>query len=189
VSDAVRERLVTQYAYPGARTVTVVNGINVDHYGLDRDPDRPLRLELGIAPDIPVVLCVASLVKQKRVDLLLDALARLKAAGTPCVCVIAGEGPLRTALTEQACRLELAECVRFVGFVKDIRPYLQASDLFVMSSDKEGCRWRCWRRWRRACPVSPRTLAATARPSCTGRADCSWRPDPPTPWPTPCGMG
>jgi len=138
VSDAVRERLVTQYAYPPARTVTVVNGINVDHYGGASDPDRPLRLELGIAAGIPVVLCVASLVRQKRVDLLLEALARLKAAGTPCVCVIAGEGPLRTALTEQACRLELAGCVRFVGFVKDIRPYLQASDLFVMSSDKEG---------------------------------------------------
>ena len=138
VSEAVRDRLVTQYAYPSARTVTVVNGIDVDYYYPDDGSARTVRTAQDIAAGAQVILCVASLVRQKRVDLLLDAVALLAADGITCVCLIAGDGPLRPALTEQASRRGVAAAVRFVGFVKDIRPYLQASDLFVLSSDKEG---------------------------------------------------
>jgi glycosyltransferase involved in cell wall biosynthesis len=41
-------------------------------------------------------------------------------------------------LTQEAAELGVSSAVRFAGFVSDVRPYLDACDLFVLASDKEG---------------------------------------------------
>jgi glycosyltransferase involved in cell wall biosynthesis len=138
VSKAVRDRLVQEYGYPDARTVAIVNGVDVEHYRRGGKQTSEIRKTLGIAPDEFVILAVASLVPQKRIDLLLEAIAHLTAEGVRCTCIILGEGPLRARLTKQAAELGVSSTVFFIGFVLDIRPYLAACDLFVLASDKEG---------------------------------------------------
>lgn len=138
VSNAVRDRLVREYGYPAARTITIANGVDVEHYRRAERDTSQMRKALGISATESVILTVASLIPQKRIDLLLEAIARVAAEGIRCSCIVAGDGPLRSRLARQAAELGVSPSVFFVGFVPDIRPYLDACDLFVLASDKEG---------------------------------------------------
>jgi glycosyltransferase involved in cell wall biosynthesis len=94
-----------------------------------------VRMSLGIPPDARCVGIVARLVAQKRVDRLLDAVARLPADAH---CIVAGEGPLREPLQEQAAALGIAGRVHFLGHRADVADVLGALDVFILPSDREG---------------------------------------------------
>lgn len=85
-----------------------------------------------------VLLGVGSLVAAKRFDLFLETMAQLKSK-FPVRGIIAGDGPLRKELENQAGRLGLLPGrVEFVGRVNDtVDLYLRAS-LFLLTSDHEG---------------------------------------------------
>jgi glycosyltransferase involved in cell wall biosynthesis len=131
----VAERLRPAYAalpgYGGERLAVIPNAVH---------PPAPrfgggVRRELGIPLDARCVGSVARLVEQKRLDRLLDAVARLP---DDVHCVLAGDGPLRGALERQAAALEIAGRVHFLGHRPDVADVLAALDLFVMTSDREG---------------------------------------------------
>jgi glycosyltransferase involved in cell wall biosynthesis len=84
------------------------------------------------------LICVARLSPVKRIDLLLEALALLPAAGPAWKCTIVGGGRLEAELRHQADALGLTSRVEFSGQVSDVRPFLQSADLCVLSSEKEG---------------------------------------------------
>lgn len=84
----------------------------------------------------PLLVAVGRLRGEKRVDLLLDALARLGDAGVELV--LCGDGPQRAALERRAARLGLAGRVRFLGFDPNPFPWMLRADLFVLASDHEG---------------------------------------------------
>jgi glycosyltransferase involved in cell wall biosynthesis len=69
----------------------------------DRLPGRDAAREtLGISRDAFLVACAARLVPQKRLDLLIDAMAALPPSGPTAVLAIAGDGPLRADLELRA---------------------------------------------------------------------------------------
>jgi glycosyltransferase involved in cell wall biosynthesis len=76
------------------------------------------------------------MVPQKRYDLLLQALARLRHIDA-CLTIF-GDGPLRSELEDQAEALGIAGRVELPGFNPDIIPAISQSDLVVLSSDYEG---------------------------------------------------
>ncbi|BCA54119.1 hypothetical protein W02_12590 [Nitrospira sp. KM1] len=135
VSEAIRRRLVEEYGYPADRTLTIRNGIDLARYS--PEADREGVSERCIRNDRTIV-CAARLSSVKRIDLLLDALARLKELHSGWRCLILGTGPMRDDLLSQAHRLNLLEHVSFIGHVDDVRPFLKRADLFVLTSDKEG---------------------------------------------------
>jgi glycosyltransferase involved in cell wall biosynthesis len=99
-------------------------------------PSRSLaRAELGLAPEVPVALCAARLVDQKRHDVLLRAWAGLSA---PAVLLVAGDGPNRPMLQELVAGLGLEHRVRFLGVRDDMPRLLAAADLATLASDWEG---------------------------------------------------
>ena len=53
--------------------------------------------------------------------------------------VLVGDGPLRGTLTEQIRQLGLETVVRLTGSQLDVRQWLTASDLGVLTSTSEGC--------------------------------------------------
>lgn len=93
------------------------------------------RRDLGIAREIPVVLCLARLARPKRHDLLLAAWAEVT---TPALLIVAGDGPERRSLERQAAGLALDDRVRFLGDRRDVGRLLSASDVLVLPSDREG---------------------------------------------------
>ncbi|MER3452259.1 MAG: hypothetical protein C4344_00710 [Acidimicrobiia bacterium] len=89
----------------------------------------------GLLP--PVVLTVARLAPEENLDVLLEAFGLVRSRRNAQL-VIVGDGPLRKHLTAKAEILAIANDVSFVGSVDDVRPYLDAATLFVLTSGHEG---------------------------------------------------
>lgn len=85
----------------------------------------------------PVIGALGRLHEQKSFDLLLHALARLKADGIGFTVRIAGAGPERGALEDLRASLGLEAEVSFVGWVSPVTDFLAGLDLFVMPSHYE----------------------------------------------------
>jgi glycosyltransferase involved in cell wall biosynthesis len=138
VSNTIRERLIDDYHYARDKTRTIYNGVRVHDF---RPPERHLnsmRKDLGISSDDTVLVCVARLGHVKRIDNLLKAMVKVKRAHESCKCIIVGDGPLRDHLAAQVVEWDLTAHVFFAGFKEDVRPYLQAADIFVLTSHAEG---------------------------------------------------
>lgn len=102
-----------------------------------------------VAPMAPVassrpfrILTVGRLSPQKRMDILLEAVAMLKTQNPSCPVQlwIVGDGPLRTKLEEQAKALGIAADVSFFGWQnqENLRNFYSSADIFVLSSAYEG---------------------------------------------------
>jgi len=85
-----------------------------------------------------VIGCLAGLEERKGHQFLLEAGARLKNNGINLQYRIAGDGPLRSQLEQQAADLGLRDEVSFLGFVSDTAEFLANVDLFAMPSLYEG---------------------------------------------------
>jgi glycosyltransferase involved in cell wall biosynthesis len=138
VSDAVRRRLVDEYGFTAKKALTIWNGADLRRFGTPTAKGRELRARFGIGMDEPVIVCVARLDINKGIQILLKALKNVKKEFPTCKCLIVGEGPERKNLVQQALDLGLSEMALLVGHQTDVRPYLEAADLFVLPSFKEG---------------------------------------------------
>ncbi len=135
VSKGVMDALVRSGVDAGRCTV-VHNGIDTESRPL-RDRSV-IREELDIDTGRPVVGTVCSLVRRKRVDLLLEAVARLNGEGYTLYCIVVGDGPEKEGLLKRADGLGISGRVRFTGFREDPLSYINAMDIFVLPSGKEG---------------------------------------------------
>jgi glycosyltransferase involved in cell wall biosynthesis len=86
---------------------------------------------------VPVIGALGRLHEQKAYEVLLSALARLKAQGVAFQAKIAGDGPERLSLEALRARLGLDAEVRFVGWISPVADFLAGLDLYVMSSHYE----------------------------------------------------
>ncbi|MCV0402617.1 MAG: glycosyltransferase family 4 protein [Chloroflexi bacterium] len=91
--------------------------------------------------DSPVdALFVGRLIDEKRVDLLIDAIALLAPRFPEVSCAIVGTGPERERLARRATERGVAERVNFLGEVStpDLRRQLRAARMLVLPSVREG---------------------------------------------------
>jgi sugar transferase (PEP-CTERM/EpsH1 system associated) len=133
VSEQVADFVVQRMGVPPEKTIVIPNGLELEDF--DSLPtSEEARSALNLPSDEALIGTVTRLNQVKRVDVLLEASARLQRAHT----VIVGDGPERTRLEAMAHRLGLAARVHFVGQQLDVRPWLAALDAFVLSSDWEG---------------------------------------------------
>jgi glycosyltransferase involved in cell wall biosynthesis len=134
VSRANRERMVTIERVP-AEKVVVMPTAYVPHAGPSRGD---LRTELGLDPDALLIGVAAVLRKEKSLDVLLVAHARIVTRIPHAHLVIAGDGPCRDELEETVDRLDLRANVHFLGSRNDVDSILRHVDVGAMSSDWEG---------------------------------------------------
>ena len=115
-----------------SKVTAIPNGVQVP---ARRAEPGAVRRELGLPEGARVVGAVARLATQKRLDRLITAVASL----SPDVhCVIAGDGKLRGELKALTRALEIEDRVHFLGHREDVGDVLDALDVFVLCSDKEG---------------------------------------------------
>lgn len=83
------------------------------------------------------ILYVGSLIERKGVDLLINAIAKMK---TQCELNIAGNGPLLEELKQQSIKLHLDKKIHFLGYQQNdkLRVLYQNADLFVLPT-REDC--------------------------------------------------
>lgn len=87
------------------------------------------------------LVAVGRLLDHKRIDMLIDAIALLRARGLHVTCRVIGDGPEREALHEQAQLVGVADSVEFrhdVSEQKDLYGLLKAGEVFVFPSAREG---------------------------------------------------
>ncbi|MEP7217881.1 MAG: glycosyltransferase [Bacteroidota bacterium] len=113
---------------------TTYNGIDFSLLAPNRSRDEVLA-ELGPADDVLRIGTSANLRPWKRIELLLDAVARLKESAIHCYII--GDGPSRAALEEHGRRLGISHLVTFTGKKEHIGDYLQLLDIFVLPSGPE----------------------------------------------------
>jgi glycosyltransferase involved in cell wall biosynthesis len=116
-----------------ARRHRIPNGVDTERFR-PIPPERrgEMRRKLGL-PDVPIAVYCGRLVREKRVDLLLEAWTALRARRPDGALVVVGDGPEARPLQGMA-----GDGVRFAGRAEDVLPYLQSADAFVLPSDTEG---------------------------------------------------
>lgn len=131
ISQALREEALAA-GLPDARLVTLPNGVDLAAWS------RPVEPARSPWAGGRVLLFVGRLVAQKRVDVLLEALALVGARAADARLLIAGDGPLRAALVAQARSLGITERVAFLGQRDDVLTLHRASRALVLPSEGEG---------------------------------------------------
>jgi glycosyltransferase involved in cell wall biosynthesis len=134
-SEAIRKMLVSD-GVPEERTVTVHEGIDVDH--VLAAPPVDVHQAFFLPHGAPVVGNIAALVPHKGQRHLIEA-AHLVVQKIPDTrFVILGEGELREALERLIKEYHLEKHVLIPGFRTDVLGCLKKFDLFAMSSVTEG---------------------------------------------------
>lgn len=137
VSGEIKSELVRTGSQAG-RISVVLNGIEPDRFRRVDADREPARQALGLAPDDVVIGSVGRLEPQKRFDILIDVVARLRARRPRVRLLIAGDGSLRSALDRQIEGAGLASVCRLLGHQPDVVGFHHAIDLYVQTSDYEG---------------------------------------------------
>lgn len=134
-SEAIRRMLVAD-GVPGERTVTVHEGVDVEHVlaAAAVNVHEAFKLPHGA----PVVGSVAALVPHKGQRHLIEAALLVVQKVPDARFVILGEGELRDQLERQVREHHLETHVRLPGFRPDVVGCMKRFDLFVMSSVTEG---------------------------------------------------
>lgn len=116
----------------------VLNGIPSERFRADPERGRRQRRELGIPPGVPVVGAVTVFRPQKRLDLWLDAAVRIRHRIPEARFLLVGHGPLAERIDVLARESGLGEALVRPGLQDDVRSWIDAMDVFLMSSDFEG---------------------------------------------------
>jgi glycosyltransferase involved in cell wall biosynthesis len=134
--DAQRAHWVRRGSPAWHRSEVIYNGVDLGEFRVEAlpVPVAQLRAQLGIPERRFVFGSVGRLARDKNQAALVTALARLKAAGVVAHLVIAGEGPQRRALEEQAVRLGVRGQMSLPGALPDVRTVLATLDVFVLPS-------------------------------------------------------
>jgi glycosyltransferase involved in cell wall biosynthesis len=137
VSGAVGEALIAAGADP-QRVVVLPNGVDLDQFHPDIPP-APLRAQLGLPPDVPLVAIFARLAPWKGHPVFFRAAALLREAGVDAHFLAVGDAAFDDpaygeSLKTLAIELGLGDHAHFLGYRRDVAAVMAAVDLVVHAS-------------------------------------------------------
>ena len=132
--DGLRQRIVQDVS----RIVTVPMGVDLTRFSPSLGGPGTLRDALGLGGQALVVGTVARLVPDKGLECFLRMAAIIRAQRTDVKFLIVGEGPLRQSLEPLAESIGIGPDVVFAGHRTDVPEMMQAMDLFVLPTRREG---------------------------------------------------
>jgi glycosyltransferase involved in cell wall biosynthesis len=139
ISSEVAESLA-RARVPRTRVAIISSGVDCELFRPPAPEERRVaRARLGIASDAIAIGTVGALEERKGHCYLLAAIGELRRVPQPpLICVIAGDGSQRPALERDAARMGIADAVRFLGRVDDVRMVQWALEIFIFPSLHEG---------------------------------------------------
>lgn len=137
-AEAIKRFVVSSTKIEPDRVRVIYNSVNPARFS-SVDP-AALRSELGIMPETRVVTSIGRLEEQKDFPTFLTACAmvRERVGSLPIKILIVGQGSLREDLERQSQALGLSGETMFLGWRKDIGTVLALTDIFVLTSIREG---------------------------------------------------
>jgi glycosyltransferase involved in cell wall biosynthesis len=137
-SQATARTLVRNIEWrPAGRLHVLPNGVDLSRFQNVRPRDQ-LRRELNIPENALVLISIGELTTRKNPQALLRAMAELAPRHPEIHALLVGEGPLRTALHEEAASEGLHPNLHLLGFRDDVPDLLHASDVLVHTARVEG---------------------------------------------------
>lgn len=133
-AEGLRHRIVRD----PSKIITVPMGIDLKKFSPSPEGFDSLRQTLGLGPNDLVVGTVARLVPDKGLECFLRMAARIWAVRSDVRFLIVGDGPLRASLEQLTDTLDLRPHVIFTGHRTDIPALMEAMDLFVLPTLREG---------------------------------------------------
>ncbi len=138
ISEAVAQALVNA-GVDRARIQVIHSGVDCTRFSPPSEDQRQrARQSFALEESELAVGAVGALEARKGHSFLLQALAELKQNGLTPKCFIAGAGSLRNGLAAMTADMGLTSQVQLLDRLDDVRPLLQALDIFVMPSLREG---------------------------------------------------
>jgi glycosyltransferase involved in cell wall biosynthesis len=123
------------YGLPPERVMTVYNGVDTARFaGGDASVARRA---LQVGPDVPLIVATARLHDQKRPVDCVHAFARIAPEFPQARLVLVGSGPLEGEVRTAVANAQLTERVDLVGHQTNVPDWLQASDVWLCTSDAE----------------------------------------------------
>ena len=138
VSEDVAQSIKNHYKKPNPKIQVVLNGINTEKFSKTWSSQKDIRNELRIPESAIVIGLVCVFRVQKRLHHWLEVAKRLHDQNSTLHFIVAGDGPLKEEVHAKAAQIQMQHYVHFVGLQTEIRPYLKAMDIFMMSSEFEG---------------------------------------------------
>jgi L-malate glycosyltransferase len=154
VSNDVAQSIQRNKANLVSPLYTVLNGVNTHSFRPGIAETKSIKASLGIPDSCPVIGTIAVFRLQKRLDIWLEV-ARLisdKFSGQ-CHFIIVGDGPLRVQIHARASELGIGANVHFAGLQTEVRPFLAAFDVYMMSSIFEGLPIAMLEAMSSGCPI------------------------------------
>src|SRR6266508_2884089 len=139
-ADAVKEWLVGD-GYDASKIVVIRNGVDLSRFSGPREPSR-LRLDLGLAPHVPLIAVVSRLNRLKGLEQFLEAAAIVGKRFPEARFLVVGAAPPHDPayldeLKALSARLDIAGRVIFTGLRSDVPSLLGGVSVAVMPSLNE----------------------------------------------------
>lgn len=136
ISDSVYNHELNFYHN---RTIKIYNWYgNERFYPANEGEKRMARKELGIDLDALVLISVGGCSSIKRHSDIIQALPAILKEKPNCIYLHLGKGETEKKEIELATTLDISNNIRFCGNQTDVRNYLIASDIYLMTSRFEG---------------------------------------------------
>ena len=113
------------------------NAIDTDEFAFNPLARTRVRSNLGLSDEL-IVGHVGRFVDQKNHDYLIDVFWELSKLNSQVRLLLVGDGPLRTQIEKKVRALNIENKVIFTGVRDDVSDLMQAMDVFVFPSKKEG---------------------------------------------------
>lgn len=133
--------------------ITILNGVNTDKFSRALFDGATLKQKLGIPKESLVIGTIAVFRLQKRLDVWLRIAAAILVKLPDAHFIIVGDGPLKRDLFKMRNELGLSQRVHFPGLETEVRPYLAAFDVYMMTSLFEGLPIALLESMSMGCPV------------------------------------
>lgn len=131
VSSAVKDYIIKTYYIKTEKISVIYNGIEVNKFLEPRDRLGEVKNNQKI-----IIGSIGRLTKQKGFAYLIEAISKLP--GRNIECLIAGDGELKKELETKVKKLGLDDKIKFLGWQKDIKSFLDKIDIFILPSLWEG---------------------------------------------------
>lgn len=143
------------------RLIVIPNGVAVPATVRDPGIRRRIRTEFGLKAEQPVMATVGRVVEAKGYPHLVEAFAKLRVDWPELHWLQVGMGPDAGALAAAAQAAGVAEAMTMAGNRPDVADILQAVDLWVMSSLREGLSVALLEAMAAACPIVATEVGGT----------------------------
>jgi len=139
-AESLKRLVVKQEGFNPGNILTIYNSIEKEKFGIRiSEYDKiNIKKELGIGPEEYMVLCVAKFKISKGHIFLLEAVKKVSKKFPRVKFVLIGKGPEQENVKAKVQNLGLTDNVIFAGQKDDITGILQAADICVLSSIREG---------------------------------------------------